>query len=267
MEFSLTRVGDSNMHLYDSEEESRVQMIFVPGVFSPEAWKFQVNYFSQDYRTISFSPTLSNRDFEGHREALKQILDQEDIDRAVLIGANYSSPLIQGFEAREDVAATVVVGAKKKMKKGIPEEIYRGLTSKYFPTKLVKKFFFPSMRYREVRNFCSDVDFLNWDNFQSFQEKFGVRKPEKECMVVHGRSDFFSSREYCKDLMSSASVMVLDTGPFSFYEKPQEFNKTLNDFLLKIERKAMQEEIEESKDRNRTLEEFEDRRMAKVRNR
>jgi pimeloyl-ACP methyl ester carboxylesterase len=267
MEYSLTRVNNSNMHLYDSEEDSRVQLIFVPGVFSPEAWKYQLNYFSEDYRTISFRPTVSNRDFEGHRDALKQILDQEEIDKAVLVGANYTNPLVQSFEAREDVLATVVTGARKKMKKKVPEEVYRGLTSGYFPVKLAKKFFFPSMKYREVREFCSEVEFIDYSDFRSFQERFGVRKPEKECMIVHGENDFASDREYCKDLMSSASVVVLDSGSFSFYEKPQEFNKMVNDFLLKIKRKAVQEEIEETKDKNRTLEEFEDRRMAKVRKR
>lgn len=253
------------MHLYDSEKDSRLQLIFTPGIFSAEAWKYQLNYFSQEYRTISFQPTVSNRDFEGHREALKQILDQEEIENAVLIGGNYSNSLIQGFEAREDVKATVIVGVKKKLKKGIPREVYKTLTSGYFPTKLVKKLFLPSLQYRDARSFCRDVDCLSFENFQSFQERFGVRKPEKECLIVHSEKDFFSDREYARKLMSSASVSVLDSGSFSFYEKPQEFNKVLNDFLLKIERKAVKEKIEETKDMNRTLEEFEEK-LLKVEN-
>jgi hypothetical protein len=255
----VTRVGEENMHLYDSETDSRIQLIFTPGMFSCKAWKYQLNYFSKDYRTISFRPTLSNRNFSGHRNALKQILDQEEVRNAVIVGANVSNPLVQGFEAREDVAATAVVGAEKKLKKGIPREIYRAFTSSKFPTKLAKKFFFPSMRYREVRKFCREIEFLDWQDFRSFQEKVGVRKPEKESLIVHGKKDFFSDEKYVRELMPSASVSMMETGPFSFYEKPQEFNKTLSDFLLKIERKAVKEEIEETKEENRTLEEFEER--------
>ncbi|MFB6100479.1 MAG: alpha/beta fold hydrolase [Candidatus Nanohalobium sp.] len=261
----VTRVGEENMHLRDSEKDSRLQLIFVPGIFSPEAWKYQMNYFSEDYRAISFWPTLSNRDLEGHRKALKNILDQKDVDNAVLIGANFTNPVIQGFEAREDVAGTVLVGAKRKLKKGVPKEVYQALTSKKFPVKLSKKLFFSSMRYREVRNFCRDTEFIGFDDFKTFQKRFGVRQPEKEALIVHGKNDFFSDEGYARELMSSASVSVLDAGIFSFYEKPQEFNKTLNDFLLKIKRKAVQERIEETKERNRTLEEFE-KKLAKVKN-
>lgn len=252
------------MHLHDSGKESRLQLVFVPGAFSPEAWKYQLNYFSKDRRTISFRPTVSNRSFSGHREALKEVLDQEEVDNAVLVGSSFSASLVQGFEVREDVAATVLVGARKKLKKDIPGNVYRVFTSDRFPPKLCKKMFFPSVRYREVRDFCREVDFLEPGDFKSFQERFGVREPEKECLIVHGEKDFFSDRDYVRKLRSHASVTVVETGSFSFYEKPQEFNKTLNDFLLKIERKKAREEIEKTQEQNRTLEEFE-KRMAKVR--
>jgi pimeloyl-ACP methyl ester carboxylesterase len=118
------------------------------------------------------------------------------------------------------------------------------------------------MRFKEVKQFCSGVDFLKWSDFNSFQSRFGVRKPEKECLAIHGKKSFLSDEEYARELMSSASVSVLDSGPFSFYERPEEFNKTLQDFLLKIERKAIKEKIEDSRKRNRTLEEFD--RKVKV---
>jgi pimeloyl-ACP methyl ester carboxylesterase len=254
------------MHISDSEEDSRLTLIFVSGVFSPKVWKYQMNYFSEDYRTISFWPTLSNRDMDGNRRCLKQILDQEDVENAVLIGSSFVNPIVQNFEAREDVSATVLVGAKRKLKKGLPREMYQMLTSEKFPTKLSKKLFFSSMDYREVKEFCQNVKFVDFDDFSSFQKNFGVRRPEKESLVLHGERDYFSDEEYVKDMMSSASVSVMDAGMFSFFEKPQEFNKTLIDFLLKIERKALKEKIEETKDRNRTLEEFEER-FAKVRKR
>jgi len=252
------------MHLHDSETQSRLQLVFVPGVFSGEIWKYQLNYFSEDYRTVTFRPTVSNRDFEGHRNALKQILDQDEMKNVILIGSNYSNSLVQSFEAREDVMATVLVGAKKKMKKGVPKEVYKGFTSKLFPCKLAKKFFLPSLQYKEVKDFCSSVEKLEFDDFRSFRQRFGTRKPEKDCMIVHGEKDFFSNRDYAESLMTSASVTQVDAGSFSFYEKPQEFNKMLHDFLIKMERKAIKEKIEEEQEKNKTLAEFENRKLAKV---
>jgi pimeloyl-ACP methyl ester carboxylesterase len=259
MELSLTRVGDTNLHMYDSGRESRLQLIFVPGVQSAESWRYQIKYFSNDYRTVSFRPTISNRDFEGHRACLRNVLSQDDVDNAVLVGSNFSNPLVQDFEVHEDVTATVLTGVRRKLKKKIPRTVYKSLSSKYFPEKLTKKLFLPTTEFREVKRFCSQVDFLDWEDFQSFQERFGVRKPEKQCLVVHGEKDFLSDQKYARNLMSSASVSVLDAGTFSFYERPEEFNKTLQDFLIKIERKAIKKDIEDTKERNKTLEEFKKR--------
>ena len=264
MDFSLTRIGNENMRIHDSGKESRIQLVFVPGVFSGDAWRYQINYFSEDYRTVTFRPTVSNRDFEGHREALKQILEQEEMNNVVLIGSNYNNSLVQSFEPHEDVSATVLVGAKKKMKKQIPENLYRSFTSRKFPCKLFKKVFMSSVRYRDVKEFWKDVEFLEAEDFRSFSEKFGTRRPEKSCMIVHGERDFFSDRSYAKSLMSSASVTQVDAGSFSFYEKPQEFNKMLHDFLLKMERKAIKEKIEEEQEKNKTLADFQNRKLAKV---
>jgi hypothetical protein len=150
------------------------------------------------------------------------------------------------------------------MKKSVPKEVYRLCTSNWFPSKLAKKFFLPSMKYEDVTSFCSNVDFVGLKDFKSFSDRFGVRRPEKECMIVHGRNDFFSSRSYAQDLMSSAFVTEIDAGSFGFYEKPQEFNKMLHDFLIKMERKILKEEVEEKEDRNKTLKEFESRELAEV---
>jgi hypothetical protein len=265
MELSLTNVGSENMHVYDSEKDSRIQLVFIPGVFSPQAWKYQIKYFSEEYRAITFRPTVSNRGYEGHKKCLKQILEREEFDRTILIGANYTNPLIQSFEDRENVEATVMVGAKKQFKKEIPKELYKTLTSQYFPNKISKKLLFSSMNYRDAKEFMCENEYLKFKDFQTFQQKYGLKSPGKSCLVVHGERDWLSDKEYIQELRRMASVTVMDAGPFSFYEKPQEFNKTLKDFLIKLERKAIQKNINQKKEENKTLEEFE-KKLAKVGN-
>jgi hypothetical protein len=125
----------------------------------------------------------------------------------------------------------------------------------------------PSLSYEQVKEFKDGIEFVDSGDFEGFQKRFGVRKPEKECLIVHSDRDFFSDRVYAQSLMSSASVSELDAGVFGFFEKPQAFNKILHDFLLKIERKAVKESIELEKEKNRDLSEFvgsKGKRLAQV---
>lgn len=261
MDLSLTKIGNENMHLHDSGIESRMQIVFIPGLMSASAWRYQLNYFSEDYRSITFRPTISNRNYKGHRDCLEQILQQESMNNVVLVGANYSNSLAQEFEEKSNVSATVLVGAKEKMKKGIPKDVYNIFTSEKFPCKLFKKLFLPSMRFENVKEFCNEVKFLEFEDFKSFRSNFGIRPPEKESMIIHPESDFFSDQDFSKSMMARASVTKLQSGSFGFYEKPQEFNKILHDFLVKIERKAIKEKIEEEREKNKTLAEFEEKKV------
>ena len=263
MEFSTRNIDGQRISIYDSGKDSRVQLLFLPGVYSAEAWKYQVRYFSKDHRVITYRP-VESKSLKEQKACLETLLENKGLENVVLVSANFSNPLAQEFEDRENVAGTVLVGAKKDLKKEVPETAYKTVTSRFFPEKLVKKLFFPSMNYRGVKEFCNTVEFPDYEVFQEFQEVFAVRRPEKDCMIVHGKEDFFSSEDYARSLMNSASVSLMDTGPFSFFEKPQEFNKTLNDFLLKLERKAEKEDVEETREMNRTLEEFEKKEKVTV---
>lgn len=263
MEFSTRNIDGQRISIYDSGKDSKIQLIFLPGVYSAEAWKFQTRYFSQNHRVITYKPIDSNS-LEEQKYCLKTLLEKKGLENVVLIAANYSNPLAQEFEDRENVTGTVLVGAKEETKIKISKTLYNTITSGYFPEKLVKKLFFPSMDYREVKSFCNTVKFVDFEHFRSFRKVFTVRRPENDCMIVHGKRDFFSSEEYARSLMNAASVSLMDTGSFSFFEKPQEFNKTLNDFILKLERKAEDKEVEETRRMNRTLVDFEKKEKVKI---
>lgn len=261
MDFSLRRIEDENLYYYESEADSSIQLIFVPGSFNPELWRHQLRYFSRQFTTISFQPTHSFRHVKGEKNGLKNILDQDHIDNAVLIGNAVSNPVLQEFESRDDVVATVLTGAPKGKPKLLSKNFYnavKGIGMRH--PKLLKKMFFSEYtNYRVVKEFMREIDVASYDEFQGFIENYSIRRPSKPCMIVHPEDDRFSSLEFAKELKQECSLSVIRrAGTFCFYEKPQEYNKALNDFIQGVEENVRKSEVVEAKQQNRSLWDYQD---------
>lgn len=269
MEFSLKRVGEMNLHYFQSSADSSIQLIFTPGMLGPQVWKHQLRYFSKRFDTIAYSPTVSNRGFDDQMKALETVLSQDHIENAVLIGHGPGNTLIQAFEENEEVVGTVLTGVKDDYKP-IPKELYSlGMKVGCMQPKLVKKAFFCGITdYSVVKEFTEDVEPLNYEDYRSFVENHRIRTPVKQSMIIHSKDDKFSDRE-CARSIEGANLSIIDSGSFSFYEKPQEYNKALHDFLVGVERLVEEREVYKAASENRSLKEFEDSdddRKVKVRN-
>lgn len=259
MDFSLRRINGVNMHYFDSREESDIQLVFCPGGLNPELWKHQLRYFSRKCRAISFQPTKSFRGFDGEKEALEAVLDQDEIDNAVLVSNITGNSLVQEFEERDDVKATVLTEVLER-RLNMPETLYRGIkkTLSKSPKILKKLFFSGTSDYRVVKKFSRDFDLPGIDVLSSFTEK-ELARPVKTSLVIHGEGDRFSSAERARDLDARLST-IKRAGTFSFYEKPQEYNKALNDFLEIVKDSMEEEQVIESHSKNHSLLEFEKKR-------
>lgn len=260
VEFSLKRVGEENLHYYESDSESPIQLVFVPGGLNPEVWKQQLRYFSKSFKTVSFRPTVSFRDYDGEKAALKNILDQEHMTNVVLVSHVFGNSLIQEFEEREDVISTVMTSPRRKFDRVFPRKvsdwIYR--FGKLKP-KITKKIFFSEKtEYRIVKEFTESLKKPDYRDLRTFLENYTVSRPKKDSLVIHPENDRFSSVDFAQELKPNASISTLQgTGTFCFYEKPQEYNKALLDFLNVIKEKAKSEEIIEVKKKNHSLMEYE----------
>ena len=261
VQFSLRRVGEENLHYYESDTDSPVQLVFVPGGLNPELWKQQLRYFSKSFRTVSFKPTVSFRDLEGERSALKNVLDQEHLDNVVLVANSFGNSLIQEFEDRENVISTVLTGPRRKFEKTPPRKVlnwfYR--IGKFRPKIAKKLFFFDDTEYSVVKDFMDTLEKPDYSDFRSFMEEYSVSRPSKDSLVIHAAEDRLSGLDFARELEPNASLSKLDSaGTFSFFEKPQDFNKALLDFIQILERQKESEEFMEIREKNRSLMEFED---------
>lgn len=254
MDFSLKR-PDEGKPFYESDAESDIQLVFIPGLFNPCIWKHQVKYYAEDHKVFSF-PADS---YMNQKEALEQILDREETRNAVIVSQGLGNSLSQEFEYREEVIATVNTGVKKEYSLPAPRSIYDffwGFSKK--EPKVYKKLFFSNLTdYRVARNFLEDVEKPDYSVLKSFVDSYSLRKPVKNALVIHADRDRFSSLEEAQEFGPNVSISVIrNAGSFSFYEKPQEYNKALLDFLQNVKSFVEKREISKTREKNRSLEEF-----------
>lgn len=260
VQFSLKRVGEENLHYYESDTESSVQLVFVPGGLNPELWKQQIRYFSKRFRTVSFQPTVSFRDCSGEKSALENVLNQKHLQNVILISNTFGNSLVQEFEERDDVISTVLTGPRRKFDKMPPRKVLDWFYKLgEFKPKIAKKLFFSDeTEYSVVKDFMEILEKPDYSNLKSFLKDYKVDRPKKESLVISASDDRFSGLEFCRELEPNASLSRLeDAGTFSFFEKPQDFNKALIDFIGIVKDKAETEKFMEIKQKNRSLTEFE----------
>lgn len=258
MDFSLKRINGENMQYSDSEVKSDIQLIFTPGGFNTDLWRHQLRYFSKKYRTICFRPTESNRDFEGEKRCLKSILDREDVEDAVLISNGFGNSIVRDMSDHKSVQTTVMTGFRPEMP---GKRFYDAFSfmAKRKPKLLRKTLFSQYTDYRVLKSFVGDLEVPDHGNISSFVEKDIVSSDELS-LIIHAEEDRFSSVEDARKLNARLSV-IERAGTFCFYEKPQDYNKALSDFLEIVAEKAREEKIKQSAEENRSLIEFDNRKV------
>lgn len=261
MDFSLRRIGDQNLYYHESDVDSRVQLVFVPGGFNPEIWQHQISYFSRNFRTATFEPTQKDKGFEGEKKALNNILDQEEMKNVVLVSSITGNRLIQEVEGRDEVVATVMTGCMDKEKTDISKRAYRLLwkASLKKPKIMKETFFSDQVKYQVVKDFAEDVTPPSYECFRSFLKNYQIERSLKPSLVAKSDQDRFSNMDDMDNTERSVST-IHHSGTFSFYEKPQEYNKILHDFLEKVRENVESREIIESRKKNRSLFEFESKK-------
>jgi pimeloyl-ACP methyl ester carboxylesterase len=258
MDFSLESFGGVNTRYFESDTDSSLQLVFIPGVFDAELWKHQVKYFCESFRTIAFE-SEDSREYGTQMELIEGILEQDHLDNVVLVSQGLGNRLARELEYREEVVATVMTGARTS-ETSIPGSLYGiGRRALQAEPKLFKKLFLSGLTdYRVAKQFLRDVSLPSYSDYRSFSEGFSMRKPVKNSLLIHAQEDRFSSLEVARELKPGVSVSVIrGAGTFSFYEKPQEYNKAVLDFLSTLEGFVERRQISKTREKNRSLKEFE----------
>lgn len=258
MDFSVKRIGEENMHFFESEKESSVQLVFLPGGLNPEIWRNQYRYFSREFRTVCFQPTKSFRDYKGEKSALKNILDLDRLNNVVLVSSLFGNSLALEFEDHDSVEALVMTSAFRGVDSMPPRLLYnRGWKTLTDHPKLLKKYFLSEQtNFKVAKKFAEMIDKPEYRDMQSFAENYRFNRPVKKSLIVHADNDRFSSLDFARELERPMISRLNSAGSFSFFEKPEEFNKVIHDFLRGLKRDKKQEKIKKAQQLNSSLKDF-----------
>jgi len=257
MDFSPKSLGDQKVQYFDSETDSEIQIVFVPGILNSNVWKHQIKYFSKNYRTITFERESKN--YEDQKEILKSILSNRNLDNTVLVSSNFGNSLSQEFEDREDVVATVLTSLSKNCPDLSENKYSIFRLSVLNKPKIAQKIFFSEKTdYRIAKEFVNDLEIPDYKQISSFLENYGIRSSIKNSLVIHPDEDGFSSKDLSCSMKPEAKISLIQSaGSFSFYEKPEEYNKAVHDFLKKLEEFVESRKVRKTREKNYSLSEFE----------
>ena len=229
-----------------------VELIFVSGVLDQSIWKHQEKYFSRNCSV----ETVGGGRFSEVRQDLLEILNTSE--NAVVIGAELGNLIAQSVEEHENVISTVITGPLDR-RPVLGEKSFKAWSKILQHPKFVKKVFFSkNSNYDIVKQASLLLDNVDFESYRSFIGK-NLRVPLKNSLIIYNQECRFSSMKGVEDLKSNSQIALLDAGSFSFYEKPQEYNKALHDYLLGKKDLLEKRELVKAASENRSLKDFEDK--------
>jgi hypothetical protein len=243
----------------ESDSSSDIQILLIPGVLNTDVWKHQIRYFSRKYDLSTFKS--GGNTFQDDYRTIESILDQKEMKNTVLMSSNLGNAVVQKAESHENVVGSILSNTLNQRPTEFPEAIYNLFWKTSFShPKIIKKLFFsPNTNYTTAKSFFNDIECPEYQRFISYVRNYSLKKPAQDSLVINSSHDRFSSDKVAKDLKPEVRISrIQNAGTFSYYEKPEEFNKAVDDFLRKIEDFIESKKLRKTREKNRTLGEFSD---------
>jgi len=229
-----------------------IELVFVSGLIDPVVWKHQEKYFSRNCEVT----LIGGGSFEELKSELKNTL--ENTQNAVVVGAELGNHVVQSMESHDNVMSTVVTGPFDQ-KPFLGEYAFRFWNKTVEQPKFCRKAFFNSKtRYNVVKEMSFLLRDLDFEDYKTFLGR-ELRVPMKNSLIIYNQSCRFSTMGGVEDLKPNSEIALLNAGVFSFFEKPQEYNKALHDYLLGKREFVERREVVKNAAENRSLKDFEDK--------
>jgi hypothetical protein len=122
--------------------------------------------------------------------------------------------------------------------------------------KIFKKLFFKDKTdYRIIKKFLRDIKLPEYEVYSSYSG-LELDVPLKNSLTVYNQSCRFSKMSKIEEMRSNSEIAIIDGGSFSFYERPQEFNKALHDYLQGKRDYLNRRELVKAAQENQSLKDF-----------
>ena len=259
MDISAQNHKGKKVEYLESDDSSEIQILLIPGVMNTDIWKHQIKYFSRKYNFSTFKS--GGETFQDDYRTIKSILDQKEMKNTVLLSANLGNAIVQKVESHENVVGSILSNTLNRQPREFSENLYDIFWKSGFShPKIVKNLFFSDKcKYINTKKFTGEIEKPGYERFRSYANNYRLQKPEQDTLVINAGHDRFSSNEVARKLKPEAKISTIhNAGTFSYYEKPEEFNKAVDDFLRKIESFIQSKKLRKTREKNRTLSEFSD---------
>lgn len=231
-------------------------------------WDKQVNYFKDKYRVITYDVRglgYSNEleDYHITMEDLVNdlfiILDELKLDKVNACGLSlggyillraivkeqnrFSSVILADTKSENDDndgllgRSNMVINLKAGNREKIFEEfIKKALSEKSYENEEIRKFIEMMIGWMDVKGISSILIAMATRTNTFFQ----IKNVETPALIIVGKEDLLTPpirSFYMKENMKNAEMKVIpDVGHFSNMEAPEEFNKTVEEFLEKLKK-------------------------------
>lgn len=268
-------VSDMRVHYTDSGEG--LPLVFLHGAWlDAKRWQPQIEQFGDGYRPIAYDlrghgrtgPSDHQRySVELFAEDLEALLDQLDVDRAVLCGHSLGSMVVQSYLARhpERVEGIVLAGALQTFPPvSIPKPLKYAMSpvvplSVSLATTGTRSTFMALLggirtvtggpwlsRDADTRQAALEsVEAISAEEFKKiFRALYRFEPPALDgvsvpALIVYGEHDASPVKRQSNELartLGGRAIQIADAGHLVNHDDPEAFNDVLAEFLSKFDR-------------------------------
>lgn len=259
-----TLISGFEMHYEITGLDSSPWLILIHGLAgSTVCWKNQTNEFSKHFRVLNLdlvghgeSGTLSTKRYSGEIVAnhIRMLMDTLGIEKAHILGLSLGTIIQQYFcEIFPDrIISTIYASPVTKF--SLVSSLFNGFSDKIFlkifPKNVYLKFMghlmLPGKIHSKSRKFfvqetlkMSDAEFQKWWKLVMEGNHFDfINESEIPALIIAGSKDFC----FFKDALlirtkykNNEFAVIKDSGHVTIFQKPDEFNRLVIDYIYKIE--------------------------------
>lgn len=246
-------------------------LILVHGLAgSTVCWKHQIEEFSKHFQVLNLdlighgkSGTLGTKRYSGELVAnhIRLLMDHLGIQKAHILGLSLGTIVQQYFCEIFPCRVSSAIFASPVTKFSLISSLFNGFSDmiflKLFPKnlylRLMGHLMLPGKIHSRSRKFfvretlkMSDLEFKKWWKLVMEGNHYDyISESDIPALIIAGGKDFcfFKDSLMMKEKYRNSELAVIkDSGHVTIFQRPEEFNRLVIDFIHKVENRRMSDE-------------------------
>lgn len=268
-----TLIKGFEMHYEVSGPENSSWLILVHGLAgSTVCWKNQTDEFSKHFRVLNLdlvghgqSGSLSSKRYSGEIAAnhIRILMDRLGIEKAHILGLSLGTIVQQYFcEIFPDrVLSTIYASPVTRFSlvsslfNEFSDKIFLRIFPKDVYLKLMGHLMLPGKIHLKSRKFfvretlkMSDAEFKKWWKLVMEGNHYDyINESDLPALIIAGDKDFCFFKDsimLSKKYRNSEMIVIKDSGHVTIFQKPEEFNRLVIDYINRIEEESREKKVD-----------------------